>query len=77
MLVSNCLSFYLDINGFLRFFVITTYLLYTVLVALFECQNLIGTLLCIIDLLPCFLLFLLKKGDTVGQKLSISLNAIK
>ena len=53
----------------------TAYLLNTIFISLLEGQNFIRAFLSIVDFLPCFLLFLLKQGDTVGQKLSIPLNA--
>ena len=53
-----------------------SYLLNTILVSLLQSQDLICALFGIVDFLPCFLLFLLKKGDTVSEKLSIPLNAM-
>ena len=52
-----------------------TYLLDAIFVAFLEREDLIGTLLGIIDLLPCLLLFLLEQGDTIGQQLGVSLDA--
>ena len=55
---------------------ITAYLLNTIFISLLQSQDLIRALLCIVNFLPCFLLFLLKKCDTVRKKLSISLNTM-
>ena len=55
---------------------ITAYLLNTIFISLLKSQDLICALLCIVNFLPCFLLFLLKKCDTVSEKLSISLNTM-
>ena len=46
------------------------------LVLLLESENLCSTFLCFFDLFPCTHFFLLKEGDTVGEELRISLNAI-
>jgi len=51
-----------------------TYLLNAVLVTLLQRQDLIRSLLCVVNLLPGLLLFLLKKGDTICEQLGISLN---
>ena len=51
-----------------------TYLLDAVFIALFEGQNLVGTLLRIVDFFPSLLLLLLEQGNTIGQKLGIPLN---
>jgi hypothetical protein len=51
-----------------------TYLLNTVLIALLQRQDLVCALLCVIDLLPGLLLFLLEKGDTVSQQLGVPLD---
>jgi hypothetical protein len=47
------------------------------LVFLLECEDFVGTFLCLFDLFPCTHLFLFQEGDTVGKKLSVSLNAIQ
>ena len=52
-----------------------TYLLDAIFVAFLEREDLISALLGIVDLLPCLLLFLLEKGDTIGQQLGVSLDA--
>lgn len=51
-----------------------TYLLDAIFIALFEGQNLVGTLLRIVDFFPSLLLLLLEQGNTIGQKLGIPLN---
>lgn len=53
-----------------------TYLLNSILVSLFKRENLIRALLGIIDFLPSLVLFLLKQGDSICQKLGVTLNAI-
>ena len=52
------------------------YLLNFILVSLFKRENLIRALLGIIDFLPSLVLFLLKQGDSICQKLGVTLNAI-
>lgn len=52
------------------------YLLNSILVSLFKRENLIRALLGIIDFLPSLVLFLLKQGDSICQKLGVTLNAI-
>ena len=54
-----------------------TYLLDAIFVAFLEREDLISTLLGVIDLLPCLLLFLLEQGNTIGQQLGVSLDATK
>ena len=54
----------------------STYLLDAVLVAFLESQDLIGSLLGVVDLLPCLLLFLLEEGNTIGQQLRVPLDTV-
>ena len=56
--------------------IIVDLLLDAVLVALLQREDLVRSLLSVIDLFPCLLLFLLQQGDTIGQQLGISLNTI-
>lgn len=44
-------------------------------VAFLESKDLVGAFLGVVDLLPCFHLFLLEQRDTVSQQLGVSLNA--
>jgi len=53
----------------------TTYLLYSLFVSLFETEDLVGSLLGVIDLLPRLDLLLLEQCNTIGQQKGISLNA--
>ena len=52
------------------------YLLNTVFVSLFKREDLISALLGIVNLFPSLILLLLKQGDSICQKLGITLNAI-
>lgn len=52
------------------------YLLNSVFVTLFQRKNFIGALLCIVNLFPCLIFFLLKQGDTIGEELCVSFDAI-
>ena len=54
----------------------STYLLDAVLIAFLESQDLIGSLLGVVDLLPCLLLFLLEEGNTIGQQLRVPLDTV-
>ena len=54
-----------------------TYLLDAVFIALFEGQDLVGTLLCVINFFPSLLFLLLEQGDTIGQKLGIPLDTVR
>ena len=47
----------------------------TVFVTLFQRQDLVCPLLRVVDLLPSLLLFLFEKGNSIGQKLGVSLDA--
>ena len=52
------------------------YLLNTVFVSLLKREDLISALLGIVNLFPSLILLLLKQGDSICQKLSVTLNAI-
>ena len=52
------------------------YLLNSILVSLFKRKNFIRAFLGIINFLPSLVLFLLKQGDSICQKLGVTLNAI-
>jgi len=54
--------------------VVIDFLLNTVLITLLKCKDLIGTFLGVVNFFPCLIFFLLKQGDTICQKLSITLN---
>ena len=47
--------------------IVINFLLDTVFVSLLQSEDLICTLLSIVDFLPCLILLLLKQGDTIGQ----------
>lgn len=51
-----------------------TYFLYAIFIALLKSQDLIRTLLRIVNLLPSLLLLLLEESDTVGQQLGVPLD---
>ena len=52
-----------------------TYFLNTIFISLFECEDLIGSLLRIINLLPRLILLLFKQGNSIRQKLSVAFDA--
>jgi len=52
------------------------YPLNSVFVTLFQGKNFIGALLCIVNLFPRLIFFLLKQGDTIGEELCVSFNTI-
>lgn len=52
-----------------------TYFLNTIFISLFECEDLIGSLLRIINLLPRLILLLFKQGNSIRQKLSVTFDA--
>ena len=54
-----------------------TYLLDALFIALLEGEDLIGSLLRVVDFLPSLHLFLLQKRNTVGEELGITLDASK
>ena len=55
--------------------IVINFLLDSVFVSLLQSEDLICTLLSIVNFLPCLILLLLKQGDTIGQELGITLNA--
>ena len=59
-----------------RLFEWLAYLLNSILISFFKRENFIRALLGIIDFLPSLVLFLLKQGDSICQKLGVTLNAI-
>ena len=56
--------------------VCSTYLLDAVLIAFLESQDLVGSLLGVVNLLPSLLFFLLEEGNTIGQQLRIPLDTV-
>lgn len=51
------------------------YLLDAIFVTFFKCQDFVCTLLSVVNLFPSLLLLLFEKGDSIGQKLGVTLNA--
>ena len=58
-----------------RYLVIVDFLLNSILIALLQSKNFSSSLLCVINFLPGLHFLLLKKSNTIGKQLGVSLDA--